>query len=500
MLKKLFSLYSTSTEQRFQLLRNFSIVSLSTFVLATSLLAIFYRRQAVHDLVISTEENNITTTQIFSNMLWPKYGTFLSSTQPLSDEELVAHPTTRQLYEDTLQSLEDSQIAKVKIFDLQGRTVFSTDESQTGDDKSQSSGFLAARSGWVVSQLNHRDTFTALQTTLEDRNLLSSYIPIRDGEANAEIVGVFELYTDVTPLVERIEQTQQRIILGSLLILTTLYGLLYLFVKRADHLLEQQYQRVQASEERYRQQAGELEDALSELRQAQLRLIQNEKMSSLGNMVAGVAHEINNPVSFINGNLSHLREYGQNLLTVLGLYQHHYPNPKPEIQAVMDEIDLPFIQDDLPKILASMDVGSKRIREIVLALRIFSRLDEADIKSVDIHQGLDSTLMILQHRLQASPDRPAIQVIKDYATLRPVECYAGLLNQVFMNILVNAIDAIAEKTENYTAEQHLANPGRITLQTSVFEQEWVQITIADNGLGIPPEIQERIFEPFFTTK
>ncbi|MEL6765201.1 MAG: ATP-binding protein, partial [Cyanobacteria bacterium J06607_6] len=174
--------------------------------------------------------------------------------------------------------------------------------------------------------------------------------------------------------------------------------------------------------------------------------------------------------------------------------------PQPEIQAVIDEVDLPFIQDDLPKILTSMDIGSKRIREIVLALRIFSRLDEADIKSVDIHQGLESTLMILQHRFQASPDRPAIQVVKDYATLRPVECYAGLLNQVFMNILANALDAIADKTKNYTAEQHLANPGRITLQTSVIDQEWVQITIADNGLGIPAEIKERIFEPFFTTK
>ena len=215
-------------------------------------------------------------------------------------------------------------------------------------------------------------------------------------------MGVFELYKDVTPLVERIEQTQRRIILGSLLILTSLYGLLYLFVKRADYLLEQQYQRLQTSEGRYRQQAGELEQALLELRQAQLRLIQNEKMSSLGHMVAGVAHEINNPVSFIHGNLNHLRGYGQNLLKLLGLYQRHYPDPKLEIQAVIDDIDLQFIQEDLPKILASMDVGSNRIREIVLALRIFSRLDEADIKSVDIHQGLESTLMILQHRLQAS--------------------------------------------------------------------------------------------------
>ncbi|MGD1940402.1 MAG: sensor histidine kinase [Leptolyngbyaceae cyanobacterium] len=469
-------------------------------MLTTGLLAVFYRRQAVHDLVVSTEDYNVTTTQIFSNTLWPRYGSFLSSTQSLSDEALVAHPTTRQLYEETLQSLEGSQIAKVKIFDLQGRTVFSTDESQTGDDKSQSSGFLAAKSGRVVSQLNHRDTFAALQTTLEDSNLLSSYVPIRGGETNEEIVGVFELYTDVTPLVERIEQTQQRIILGSLLILTTLYGVLYLFVKRADHLLEQQYQRVQASEGRYRQQAGELEQALLELRQAQLRLIQNEKMSSLGNMVAGVAHEINNPVSFIHGNLNHLRGYGQNLLKLLSLYQRHYPDPKPEIQAVIDDIDLQFIQEDLPKILASMDVGSNRIREIVLALRIFSRLDEAEVKSIDIHQGLESTLMILQHRLQASPNRPAIQMVKDYATLPQVECYAGLLNQVFMNILVNAIDAIADKTQSYTAEQYLANPGQITLQTSVIEQEWVQITIADNGLGIPAEIQDRIFEPFFTTK
>jgi signal transduction histidine kinase len=500
MLNKLFSSSRPSADQRFRLLRNFSVFSLSTFVLATGLLAVFYRQQAVHDLVISTEESNITATRTFSNTLWPKYGPFLSSTQSLSDEALLAHPTTQQLYEDTLQILEDSSIRKVKIFDLQGRTVFSTDKSQTGDDKSQSSGFLAAKSGQVISQLDHRDTFEALQTTLEDRNLLSSYVPIRGSAPDEEVVGVFELYTDVTHLFAHVDQTQRRIILGSLLILTTLHGLLYLFVKRADHLLKEQYQKVYTSEALYRQQASELEQTLIELRQAQLRLIQSEKMSSLGRMVAGVAHEINNPVSFIHGNLEHLREYGQNLLKLLQLYQHHYPHPTAELQAVIDDIDLKFIQEDLPRVLVSMDVGSSRIREIVLALRIFSRLDESEIKSVDIHEGIESTLMILHHRLQASPDRPAIAVTKDYAALPKVECYAGLLNQVFMNILVNAIDAVEEKTRNYMESQHIEHPGQIKLQTSIIDQQWVEVAIADNGCGISEDVKERIFEPFFTTK
>lgn len=244
----------------------------------------------------------------------------------------------------------------------------------------------------------------------------------------------------------------------------------------------------------------ELQRSLSQLQTTQGRLIQQEKMSSLGQLVAGVAHEINNPVSFIQGNLSHLNEYGLNLLDLIQLYENHYPMPPAEIAAASEKMDLVFLQTDLPKLLNSMNMGTERICQIVLSLRNFSRMDEADFKVVDIHEGLNSTLMILHHRLKATSNRPAIEVVKHYGDLPLVACYPSQLNQVFMNILANAIDAL-EQAPARPVELASDSPLRqITIQTSVIEQQWVRIGIVDNGAGIPDEIRHRIFDPFFTTK
>jgi PAS domain S-box-containing protein len=191
-------------------------------------------------------------------------------------------------------------------------------------------------------------------------------------------------------------------------------------------------------------QAKQLEDTLIELKQTQAQMVQSEKMSSLGQLVAGVAHEINNPVNFIYGNLAHANDYTNDLLNLLNLYQHHYPKPIAAIQAKADAIDLEFLMEDMPKLLLSMRVGAERIQKIVTSLRIFSRMDEAEMKAVDIHDGIESTLMILQHRLKSKLERPEIIVNKAYGKLPMVECYAGQLNQVFMNILSNAIDAMEE--------------------------------------------------------
>ncbi|HEY9751149.1 MAG TPA: ATP-binding protein [Allocoleopsis sp.] len=254
------------------------------------------------------------------------------------------------------------------------------------------------------------------------------------------------------------------------------------------------------SEAQSRQQNQALEQTLRELQRTQAQLIQTEKLSSLGQLVAGVAHEINNPVSFIHGNLRHADEYTQNLLDLIQLYQKHYPHPVPEIEAEIEAIDLEFLTADLPKLLNSMQVGTERIQKIVLALRHFSRMDEADMKAIDIHAGLESTLMILQNRLKPRFDQSVIQIEQDYGDLPLVECYAGQLNQVFMNILTNAIDALEESDKQRSPASHAQNPSTIRIRTRMTEHQQVQISIADNGPGIPGHLQSRLFDPFFTTK
>ncbi|MEG3933982.1 AAA family ATPase [Microcoleus sp. T3_B1] len=260
------------------------------------------------------------------------------------------------------------------------------------------------------------------------------------------------------------------------------------------------------SEGQLREKATQLEVTLSELRSTQTQLIQTEKMSSLGQLVAGVAHEINNPINFIYGNVLHANDYSSDLLGLIELYQESYPNANPEIVAKTEDIDLAFIQEDLPKILKSMQVGVDRVRNIVLSLRNFSRLDEAEMKPVDIHSGIDSTLLILQHRLKKDAVGHGIEVVKEYGQLPKVNCYASGLNQVFMNILSNAIDAVELGVGRPGTTAKLENPlspifeRKIEIRTEVCDQNKVRIYIADNGRGMTEEVRSRIFDPFFTTK
>ncbi|MEG3844727.1 PAS domain S-box protein, partial [Microcoleus sp. herbarium14] len=249
-----------------------------------------------------------------------------------------------------------------------------------------------------------------------------------------------------------------------------------------------------------RNKARELEQTLQQLTSAQSQLIQSEKMSSLGQLVAGVAHEINNPVNFIYGNLTHAKDYTQDLLHLIELYQNHYPDPVPEILEEVEAIELDFLMEDLPKLLSSMKVGADRIQLIVASLRTFSRMDEAEMKAVNIHEGIDSTLMILQHRLKAKHNHPEIEVIKEYSKLPLVECYAGQLNQVFMNVLSNALDALEESDLRRSAEEMRQNPSIISIKTEMPKPDRVIVRIADNGAGMPETVRNRLFDPFFTTK
>lgn len=246
-------------------------------------------------------------------------------------------------------------------------------------------------------------------------------------------------------------------------------------------------------------QAEQLKKALHDLHTYQTQLVQTEKMSTLGTLVAGVAHEINNPTSFIYGNLHYANEYINDLLQLVRLYQKHYPEPVSEVKMHAQAVELEFLIEDLPKVLSSMETGAERIRHLVLSLRNFSRLDQAQMQPVDIHEGIDSTLLILHHRLKSSGERPGIQLVKDYGDLPLVECHPSQLNQVFMNLLGNAIDALEEVQNNKQKSQENFSP-TIWIHTEISAPNHVTIRIADNGPGITEEAKIQLFDPFFTTK
>ena len=258
------------------------------------------------------------------------------------------------------------------------------------------------------------------------------------------------------------------------------------------------YAQTKQSGELAQQKAAELATALQTLQNTQTQLVQTEKMSGLGQMVAGIAHEINNPVNFIYGNIPHIKEHLSDLTALLSLYQENYPDPVEAVEDFIEEIDLEYVLEDLNKILKSFQIGSQRIQQIVTSLRTFSRLDEAEKKEVDLHEGIDSTLLILQHRIKAKCDRVTIEVIKDYADLPLVECYPSQLNQVFMNILGNGIDALEQEIATGARAQKSAPP-TINISTEQLQNE-VLIRIRDNGPGIDEKHRARLFDPFFTTK
>ena len=246
-----------------------------------------------------------------------------------------------------------------------------------------------------------------------------------------------------------------------------------------------------------RRQSDHLASTLAELKQTQAQLVQNEKMTSLGQLVAGIAHELNNPINFIAGNLAHVDLYAEDLLALIRTYQATYPEPPETVQTQIEEIELNFLLDDLPKTLSSMKAGAERVSQLVQSLRTFSRIDEAPQKAANLEAGLQSTLLILQYRLRSKLCDREIVVQQDYQSLPLVECYPAQINQVFLNLISNSLDALEEC---YKQDPHRSEPPTISIKTHQPDADHVAICIADNGPGIPADLRSQIFDPFFTTK
>lgn len=258
--------------------------------------------------------------------------------------------------------------------------------------------------------------------------------------------------------------------------------------------------KLQESRKDEQEKARELESTLETLKRTQAQLIQSEKMSGLGQLVSGIAHEINNPANFIHGNLHYSSQYMADLLEIINLYQEEYPVPSAKIQNKIEDIDLDFLKSDIPQVLHSMKQGTLRIREIVKSLRTFARLDESDIKEIDVHEGIESTLMVVNSRLHTHSEFPKISVVKNYGDLPLVQCHPGEINQVFLNLLNNGIDAIYEGYLSARNHHQPRERGIITISTETLNDQEIQIRIKDNGIGIDTEVQSRLFTPFFTTK
>ncbi|AFY36421.1 ATP-binding sensor histidine kinase [Calothrix sp. PCC 7507] len=350
----------------------------------------------------------------------------------------------------------------------------------------------------LINRVKNTLSLTVIENAVVDVTLASDPYMIRHSPKSiicapilnqGKLIGILYLENNLTVGAFTRDRLQVLNLLTTQAAISLENAQLYSKLEDYSHTLEQ---KVEKRTQEITEKATQLESTLDKLYSTQSQLIQAEKMSGLGQLVAGIAHEINNPINFIYGNLEPASEYVSSLIELNNLYQQFYPQPLPEIAEKIADMELEFLVDDLQKLLSSMRVGADRIRQIVLSLRNFSRLDESEIKAVDIHSGIDSTLLILQHRLHNNSKHPEIAVVKKYGQLPLANCYASALNQVFMNIINNAIDALEVSEEN--------SQPTITIQTEFTEAKKVIIRIADNGIGMSNSVQNKIFNPFFTTK
>jgi signal transduction histidine kinase len=529
----------------FKLLQYFSITSLSAFAIATIALGIFYRQQAISRLIQHGQEDSVVLAKIMVNsVLSPQNRQLLTSLRP---EDLKNHPEIARLQRTVRQQMQGSSVIKVKIYNRNRQVVFSTNPKQIGEQKKSGyTGLDAALSGNVDTQLNHKDAFKTLKKKVAERSLLSSYVPIYRHSNSKEIDAVLELYTDVTPLLNDINQTQIHIVAGVVLILCILYLVLFWLIRYADKLIQQQHQTLQASEGRSKEQAQQLQNTLEELQSAQNQVIQSEKMAALGQLVAGVAHEINTPLGAIQasaGNITKaLKESLDSLPQLLETlnsqqradffqFLHRGLQSKPLItsgekrpykKALMSQlqahavenarsiadllVDIGIYEDIEPFIPLLKDANSEwilqlvynitrlqannrttltaveRASKVVFALKSYARTDQSGEKRLLDVTEGLKTVLELYH----NQIKYGIEVIQNYEPLPQIWGYPDELIQVWTNLIHNGIQAMGGK-------------GKLILSTQN-DSDRIIVKVTDSGAGIPPEVQPKILEPFFTTK
>lgn len=456
----------------FRLVRYFTVTSLIAFVGVAAVLGYAYRKFAIDGLLDVQESANVNLTRVFSNTLWANdFGPFLKAVQGQSAAALKASPRIPELHAKALALMKGSTAFKVKVYDMSGMTVYSTELAQVGEDKGGNAGVVAGRRGTTRSELVHKDKFSALEGEVQSRDLIQSYIPQRD-PASGSIVGVFEVYSDVTPFLQEIGNTQWYLTGAVIGVLALLYAALYLLVDFAQRIITRQNQeRVQVHQQ----------------------LAQSEKMAALGQMVAGVAHQLNTPLAFSQNNVSLVIEQLKSIDTPVRVASKFSDIVR---KAGGDRVTLNVARarghleaiEAAPENVGTMremlhDVlkGIDQMRELVVHMRDFTRLDRSNVDEFDINSGLRAVVYIAKSVI---PDR--IRVIEDYGAVPEIMCNPSQLNQAFLNLITNAAQAIE-------------GAGAITVRTLV-EGDCIQVEIADTGSGIRADVLPHIFDTYFTTK
>ena len=406
---------------------------------------------------------------------------------PIVTNGLIQDLDAIQRLDRILSQKLESLLQQILIYSLNGREDLRPSIITSLNRLSVSSqGLTGELNDRLANITKHAETIIRVQTEIS--LLVQESLNQPSGSAIDRLIVDYEIYHK--QILQ--DSNNYRLILYALMIGLFVYVVILFQARQKSHYLKLSNERL---EYQVRDRTQALETTLQDFQQSQAQLIQAEKMSGLGQLVAGIAHEVNNPINFIYGNIKPAQQYTNDLFELLNLYTIHYPQPHPEIQEMIEEIDLGFMSQDLKKLLTSMKFGADRIRDLVLSLRNFSRLDEADRKQANLHEGIDSTILILQHRLKSKGNYEEIQLIYDYGELPIVNCYPGQINQVLMNILANGIDALEE-----SCEKDNSFIPTIQIRTQPIEENRVQIQIIDNGPGISKAVLDRIFDPFYTTK